>query len=97
MAPDIIKSLMFVHQFTADNSCSIEFDPFGLSMKDLLTRWLIIRCNSPRPFYTIQLLASPAPALLAAHHPHCGTITSVILVAKIFIGLLAHHLFHVNT
>jgi hypothetical protein len=35
--PDIIQNLLSVHHFTTDNWCSMEFDPFGLSMKDLST------------------------------------------------------------
>jgi hypothetical protein len=35
VSPDIIKNLIFVHQYTTDNQVSVEFDPFGLSMKDL--------------------------------------------------------------
>jgi hypothetical protein len=38
VAPSIIKNLIFVRRFTTDNNCSIEFDPFGLSVKDLQTR-----------------------------------------------------------
>lgn len=68
VAPDLIKSLISVRRFTTDNCCSIEFDPFGLSVKDLHARNVIIRCDSPGPLYTIQLLPSPtqSPALLAA-------------------------------
>jgi hypothetical protein len=37
VTPDIIQNLIYVHRFTTDNWCSIEFDPFGLSVKDLST------------------------------------------------------------
>lgn len=30
-APNIIKILVYIHQFTYDNSVFIEFDPFGFS------------------------------------------------------------------
>ena len=33
ISPGIIKNLISVRRFTTDNNCSIEFDPFGLSMK----------------------------------------------------------------
>jgi hypothetical protein len=33
---DIIKNLLSIHQFSIDNWCSIEFDPFDLFVKDLL-------------------------------------------------------------
>lgn len=37
IAPSFIKNLVSVRQFTKDNSCSIEFDPLGFSVKDLRT------------------------------------------------------------
>jgi hypothetical protein len=68
--PHIVQNLLSVRQFTTDNSCSMEFDPFGLSVKDLATRTLLVRCDSPRPLYTLRLPASPsstsAPPVLAA-------------------------------
>lgn len=41
----IIKSLISVRKFTMDNSCSVEFDPFGFSVKDLRTKKEIHMCN----------------------------------------------------
>jgi hypothetical protein len=37
LAPDMVQSLFSIRCFTTDNWCSIEFDPFGLSVKDLTT------------------------------------------------------------
>jgi len=68
VGPSIIKNLLFVRQFTTDNHCSIEFDPLGLSLKDLRSRNVIAKFNSPGPLYTLQL-PTPAPpscALAAA-------------------------------
>jgi hypothetical protein len=56
--PHIIQKLIFVRQFTTNNSCSMEFDPFSLSMKDITTRSFLARCDSPGPFYTLRLPAS---------------------------------------
>ncbi|GJY34363.1 hypothetical protein Tco_0418832 [Tanacetum coccineum] len=42
VTPNIIKNLIYVRQFTRDNSCSIEFDPFGFIVKDLWTRHLLL-------------------------------------------------------
>jgi hypothetical protein len=53
IVPHIIKNLISVRQFTIDNLCSIEFDPFGFSVKDLLTKTVILRCNSPGPLYSL--------------------------------------------
>jgi hypothetical protein len=63
VSPNLIKNLVSVRRFTIDNNCSVEFDPFGCSVKDLPTRREIVRCNSSGPLYPLQL---PAPALLAA-------------------------------
>jgi hypothetical protein len=38
VAPDIIQNLLSVRQFTSDNLVSVEFDPLGVSVKDLRTR-----------------------------------------------------------
>jgi hypothetical protein len=61
VTPDIIKNLLSVRQFTTDNNCSMEFDPFGLSVKELNSRNTIIRCNSSGPLYTISLPTMRAP------------------------------------
>jgi hypothetical protein len=60
VAPNIIQSLLSVHQFITDNSCSMEFNPFGLSVKDLPTR-ILARCDSSGPLYTLHLSAFFSP------------------------------------
>jgi hypothetical protein len=44
----------------------MEFDPYGLSMKDLSSRNVIARCNSSRPLYTMCLPSRSAPSPCAA-------------------------------
>jgi len=67
LAPGIIKNLLSVRQFTTDNHVSIEFDPSGISVKDLRTRNVLLRCNSSGPLYTLQLPSTPtAPCVLIA-------------------------------
>jgi hypothetical protein len=51
VSPAIIKSLISVRQFTRDNACSIEFDPYGFSVKDLATRSLLLRSSSSGDLY----------------------------------------------
>jgi hypothetical protein len=58
LAPDLVQSLLSVRRFTTDNWCSMEFDPFGLSVKDLTTRNVIVRSNSTDPLYTMCLPSS---------------------------------------
>jgi hypothetical protein len=43
VAPSFIENLIFVCHFTHDNLVSIEFDPFGLSVKDYRTKDKIAR------------------------------------------------------
>jgi hypothetical protein len=48
---DIVKNLILVRKFTRDNYVSIEFDPFGFSVKDLATKTLLLRSNSSGDLY----------------------------------------------
>jgi hypothetical protein len=41
VAPNLVQSLLSVRGFTTNNSCSMEFDPFQLSVKDLATQSMI--------------------------------------------------------
>jgi histone deacetylase 1/2 len=66
VSPHIIKNLISIRRFTTDNNCSSEFDPFGLSVKDLQTRNMIVRCNSSGDLYPFYPPATSATALLAA-------------------------------
>jgi hypothetical protein len=60
LAPDIVQNLLSVRCFTTDNLCYMEFDPFGLSVKDFTTRNVIARSNSTGPLYTLRLPSSTA-------------------------------------
>jgi hypothetical protein len=61
VAHDLVQSLLSVCHFTTDNSCSIVFDSFGLSMKDLATRHVLARYDSTGPLYTLPLPTSTIP------------------------------------
>jgi hypothetical protein len=50
VTPRIIRNLIYVHQFTTDNNCSIHFDHFSFSEKDLISRRDLIRYNSTGSF-----------------------------------------------
>nr|GEZ87969.1 ribonuclease H-like domain-containing protein [Tanacetum cinerariifolium] len=39
--------------FVRDNSCTVEFDPFGFSVKDFITRRVLLRCDSTGDFYPV--------------------------------------------
>jgi hypothetical protein len=53
VAPHITHNLLFICQFTTENSCSIEFDMSGFYVKDLTTRTPLARCESTGPLYTL--------------------------------------------
>ncbi|WVZ81301.1 LOW QUALITY PROTEIN: hypothetical protein U9M48_028692 [Paspalum notatum var. saurae] len=54
MTGDSVKNLISVHKFTTDNACSIEFDPFGFSIKDLHSKTEIMRSNSDGDLYPLH-------------------------------------------
>jgi hypothetical protein len=66
MSPNIIKNLISIRQFTTDNQVSVEFDPYGLYVKDLHTRNMIVRCNSSGRLYP---LFPPSHALFTGATP----------------------------
>jgi hypothetical protein len=49
--PNLVFNLISVGKFTRDNWCSVEFDPFGFSVKDLIHRKVIMRSNSDGDLY----------------------------------------------
>ncbi|GJS27460.1 ribonuclease H-like domain-containing protein [Tanacetum coccineum] len=68
ITPHIVKKLIYVRQFVRDNDCTIEFDSFGFSVKDFMTRWVLLRCDSTGDLYPVT---SPSPiphAFLVSQH-----------------------------
>lgn len=67
-SPAIIKNLISVRRFVFDNWCSVEFDPFGFTVKDLRTKTAIAGCNSSGPLYALHrtLPSSTAAAFTVA-------------------------------
>jgi hypothetical protein len=106
-APDLVQSLLSVRRFTTDNWCSMEFDPFSLSVKDPTTKNVIVMTNNTGPLYTMRLpglsLHLPAlwPLLLLFLMPLLmllrprGTIVLVILTLTSYLVYLGHLLFNV--
>ncbi|GKB28530.1 ribonuclease H-like domain-containing protein [Tanacetum coccineum] len=68
VTPNIIKNLISLHQFTRDNKCSVEFDEFGFSVKDFLTRHILLRCDSSGDLYPVTKPSPPPSALLSVSH-----------------------------
>jgi hypothetical protein len=83
LAPDMVQSLFSIRRFTTDNWCSMEFDPFGLSVKDLTTKNVIVRSNSTGPLYTMRLPGSLTPSSSAvaalAVVPHALTVVALTM------------------
>jgi hypothetical protein len=52
--PQLIKNLVSVRKFTTDNSVSVEFDPFGFSVKYFQTGTSLMRCESRGELYPIS-------------------------------------------
>ncbi|GJW85426.1 ribonuclease H-like domain-containing protein [Tanacetum coccineum] len=81
--PNIIKNLISVRQFTRDNKCSVEFDEFGFSVKDFLTRHILLKCDSSGDLYPVTK-PSPIPSALLSINPttwhqHLGYLGAEVL------------------
>jgi hypothetical protein len=58
----LFKIFYLFYHFTTDNWCSMEFDLFGLFVKDISTRNMITRCNSLGPLYMMCLPSHLTPS-----------------------------------
>src|SRR4051812_28857804 len=87
VAPSLIRNLISVRQFTTDNSVSLEFDPFGLSAKDLNSKAVLARYNSSSDLYPLH--GTPTSTPQAFHvsvdlwhrrlgHPNHNTLSSLL-------------------
>ncbi|XP_075079790.1 uncharacterized protein LOC142165046 [Nicotiana tabacum] len=99
VVPHLSTNLLSVHKFVSDNNCSMEFDPFGLSIKELKTKKHLLRCNSSGPLYALTsssagFAATRRPAIAATHvspnlwhrclgHPSSAILASFIRVNKL--------------
>ena len=97
IAPHLVRNLLSVRQLTRDNNCSVEFDAFGFSIKDLKTKTVILRCNSGGDLYTIPPThaSSSTAATSPLLRPRCGTHVLVILHQPPLVNLIKFQLFHV--
>jgi hypothetical protein len=84
VAPALIKNLISVRKFTCDNLVSVEFDLFGLSVKDYLTKAEIARFNSSDDLYSLHGVPAAAPptfmvALVDLWHRRLGHPNNAVL------------------
>ncbi|GJT26943.1 ribonuclease H-like domain-containing protein [Tanacetum coccineum] len=68
ITPHIVKILISVRQFVCDNNCTIEFDAFGFSIKDFMTRRVLLRCDSTRDIYPVTAPSLIPHAFLVSQH-----------------------------
>lgn len=66
ITPQIVKNLISVRRFTKDNFCTVEFDPFGFSVKDLHTRKVLMRVNSSGDLNFVPAALSQASSTSSA-------------------------------
>ncbi|GJU23555.1 ribonuclease H-like domain-containing protein [Tanacetum coccineum] len=65
VTPNIIKNLISIRQFTRDKNCTIEFDAFGFSVKDFLTRHILLRCDNSGDLYPVTKPSTTPTAFLS--------------------------------
>ncbi|GKB45443.1 ribonuclease H-like domain-containing protein [Tanacetum coccineum] len=53
VTPHVIKNLIYVCKFTRDNDVSIEFNAYGLSVKDYQPHKLLLHCDSTGDLYPV--------------------------------------------
>nr|GEW88399.1 ribonuclease H-like domain-containing protein [Tanacetum cinerariifolium] len=68
ITPNIVKNLIFICQFVRDNSCTVEFDPFGFSVKDFITRRVLLRCVSTGDLYPVMKPSTIPHAFLTSQY-----------------------------
>ena len=66
--PNILVAPQHGSQSSADNSCSVEFDSSGLTVRDSASRRPLLRCDSLGPLYTLQFPPSAAPSSTSLSH-----------------------------
>ncbi|GJV66524.1 ribonuclease H-like domain-containing protein, partial [Tanacetum coccineum] len=85
VTPNIIKNLIFVHQFTRDNNVSVDFDAYGFSVKDYQTCQLLLCCDRTGDLYLVTQQPSNTTtfALLTLSpttwHRHLGHLSDDVL------------------
>jgi hypothetical protein len=91
--PSLVSNLISVRKFIRDNWCSIKFDHFGFSVKDLITQISILRSNSSDDLYPFAsffkltnnvALTTTVPSVDIWHHRlgHPNTTSLSHLLAK---------------
>jgi hypothetical protein len=69
VTPNLVQNLLSIRRFTTDNSRPMEFDMFGLSVKDLVTQSMIARYDSSAPSTPFNYLLLLPLLQLPSHMP----------------------------
>jgi hypothetical protein len=73
VAPHLTYPLLSERRFTSDNLCSMEFDPWGLTISHLPTHVVLACCDSSGPLCSIHL---PSTSTTGVSSPHALTATT---------------------
>ncbi|GKA52306.1 ribonuclease H-like domain-containing protein [Tanacetum coccineum] len=65
---NIVKNLIFVCQFVRDNNCTVEFVAFGFSVKDFMTRRVLLRRDSTEDLYPVTKPSTIPHAFLTSQY-----------------------------
>ncbi|GJS47886.1 ribonuclease H-like domain-containing protein [Tanacetum coccineum] len=68
ITPHIVKNLISVCQFVRENNYTIEFDSFGFSVKDFMTRRVLLRSDSTGDLYPVTAPSLILHAFLVIQH-----------------------------
>ncbi|KAJ9543513.1 LOW QUALITY PROTEIN: hypothetical protein OSB04_023220 [Centaurea solstitialis] len=90
VSDQMVKNLISVCRFTIDNWVSVEFDPFGFSIKDLNTGQLLHRADSIGDLYPSPQPSVPSTTAFVVVSPSCGIVTWVIRVSLPLVFELVH-------
>ncbi|GJR09421.1 ribonuclease H-like domain-containing protein [Tanacetum coccineum] len=68
ITPHIVKNLTYVRQFVRENNRTVEFEAFGFSVKDFMTRRVLFRCDSTGDLYPVTASSLISQAFLVSQH-----------------------------
>ncbi|GKC72565.1 ribonuclease H-like domain-containing protein [Tanacetum coccineum] len=94
VTPNIIKNLVSVRKFTTDNKCSIDFDPYGFTVRDYHTRQTLLCCDSTGDLYPLHVAASAFVILTNNHslwHQRLGHLGDAVIHTLSSRGLVSYN------
>ncbi|GKB89629.1 hypothetical protein Tco_0961901 [Tanacetum coccineum] len=68
ITPNIVKNVISVRQFVRDNNCTVEFDVFGFSFKDFMTRRILLWCDNTGDLYQVTKPSTLPHAFLTSQY-----------------------------